>query len=219
MSRQEQSRARAKLPGFTIALGRPTLADRFFDRVLLSDAVLIFAGAALTAILAHVEFSLWSMSVTGQILGVLLVGGTLGAMRAALSMVLYLLMVAFGLPVLPGGLGGVGYLTDANAGYVYGCVIAATFLGWLAQHFWNRQMLRALLSFLGASAVMVLIGTAWFAVAAHGSVLEAPYRGVLALSSEALLGSALATIVIGLVWRHVGEDDRRRAQDDLAVRD
>ncbi|MDQ4138001.1 MAG: biotin transporter BioY, partial [Actinomycetota bacterium] len=67
---------------------RPVLADRIVPRSLVSDAALVVAGAALTAGLAQVAVPLWPVPITGQTLAVLLVGGTLGAVRGTLSMVL-----------------------------------------------------------------------------------------------------------------------------------
>lgn len=226
MSRRELSRPRAVLTGYafalsrpTLAFGRPTLADRFFERSLLSDVVLVFAGAALTAILAHATIPLWPAPVTGQTLGVLLVGGSLGAVRAALSMILYLVLAVSGLPVLPGGAGGIEPFMTPTAGYFYGFVVAAAFVGWLAQRSWDRRVLRVFLSFLAGGVIALLFGALWHAFAPGGSITEALYRGVSALLPEVVLKPVLVTSIIAFGWRVVDTEDRRRATDDLTARE
>ena len=47
------------MSNLTLALGRPTLIDRIFSRTLLLDAVLVAAGAALTALAAQLVVPLW----------------------------------------------------------------------------------------------------------------------------------------------------------------
>lgn len=223
MSRREPSRTRAAFSGYTLVFGRPTLVDRFFERGLLSDVVLLFATAALTAILAHVVVPLSPVPVSGQSLAALLAGATLGAVRAGLSMMLYLGMVAIGLPVLPlppsngGSIGAMEHFTLPTAGYLFGLVVAAVFLGWLAQRSWDRRVSRAFLSFLAGGLIGVVFGTVWFALAPGGSTGDALHYGAGVLFSETLLKPALVTIVIALGWRVVDTEDRRRAAADLAV--
>ena len=65
------------MSSITLAVGRPTLADRIFTRTLALDIVLVVAGAALTAVAAQVAAPLWPVPITGQTLAVLLVGVTL----------------------------------------------------------------------------------------------------------------------------------------------
>ncbi len=87
------------MSSITLAVGRPTLADRIFTRTLALDIVLVVAGAALTAVAAQVAAPLWPVPITGQTLAVLLVGVTLGATRGAISLALYAVLGIVGLPV------------------------------------------------------------------------------------------------------------------------
>ncbi|MBX3093500.1 MAG: biotin transporter BioY [Cryobacterium sp.] len=218
MGRRELSRTRAAFSGYTLVFGRPTLADRFFERGLLSDVVLVFAAAALTAILAHVVIPGWPVPVSGQSMGALLAGGTLGAMRAAVSMVLYLGMAIAGLPVLPSSGGGIEHITLPMAGYLLGLVVTAALVGWLAQRSWDRRLSRAFLTFLVGSTIALLFGSLWLALAPGGSMGDALQHGLAVLLPEVLLKPALVTIIIASGWRVVDTEDRRRAAADLAVR-
>ena len=64
----------------------PVLADHFGSASLRRDALAVLAGAGLVGILAQVAIPMWPVPITGQTLGVLLVGAVLGARRGALSL-------------------------------------------------------------------------------------------------------------------------------------
>ena len=133
----------------SIAYGRPTLADRIFSRSIVTDIILIAAGTALTSILAQIAIPLWPVPITGQTFAVLFVGATLGVTRAVLSMVLYLAIGLLGLPVFaPQANGchitGLAALLGPTGGYLIGFILAAAFVGWLAQREWDRKWLRTL---------------------------------------------------------------------------
>ncbi|WP_229715073.1 biotin transporter BioY [Subtercola lobariae] len=70
-----------------------------------------------------------SVPITAQTLGVMLAGAILGAWRGALSMVVFLVLVAIGLPLLAGGHGGIGVFVGPSAGYLFGWIIGAFVVG------------------------------------------------------------------------------------------
>lgn len=75
------------------------------------DIVFIALFAAIMAALAvfpPITLPVVGVPITAQSLGAMLAGGVLGATRGGLSMILFLLLVAIGLPLLPGGRGGFG---------------------------------------------------------------------------------------------------------------
>ncbi|BDZ47050.1 biotin transporter BioY [Naasia aerilata] len=142
----------------SLATRRPVLADRVIPRSLLADAALVVAGAALTAGLAQVAVPLWPVPITGQTLAVLLVGGTLGAVRGTLSMVLYAAVGALGLPVFSDASSGLGTLLGPTGGYIVGFVLAAALTGWLAERKWDRKLLGGMVSYLAGSAIVFAVG-------------------------------------------------------------
>ena len=93
-------------------LRRPvTLADLLpLERLTpnLRDVALVVGGAVLTALAAQIAFIVpWTpVPYTLQTGAVLLVGTALGTMRGALSMLLYVLIGAAGLPVFAQASGG-----------------------------------------------------------------------------------------------------------------
>ncbi|HEU0256330.1 MAG TPA: biotin transporter BioY [Microbacteriaceae bacterium] len=71
--------------------------------------------------------------ITLQTLGVMLAGAILGGVPGALSVVVFLLLVAAGMPFLAGGQGGLGAFFTPSAGFLIGWVPSAAVVGWLAR--------------------------------------------------------------------------------------
>jgi biotin transport system substrate-specific component len=202
------------MSSLSIAYGRPTLADRIFSRSLVTDIILIAAGTALTSVLAQIAIPLWPIPITGQTFAVLFVGATLGATRAVLSMVLYLAIGLLGLPVFApqangSHLTGLAALLGPTGGYLVGFILAAAFVGWLAQREWDRKWLRTLVAFVGGTVVIYAIGLPWLYVALSNlhvpNTLQATVAGGL---YPFLIGDALkaifAAVLLPLVWRLTG---------------
>ncbi|MCJ7841422.1 biotin transporter BioY [Lederbergia sp. NSJ-179] len=72
-----------------------------------------------------IMFAFSPVPVTLQTMGVLLVGGILKPKLAALSQMLFLFIVAVGMPILSGGRGGLGVFVGPSAGYLIGYPITA----------------------------------------------------------------------------------------------
>ncbi len=97
--------------------------------------VLIALFAALIAVLGLIPpIPLGAgVPVSAQSLGVMLCGTVLGARRGGLAVLLFLAMVAVGLPVLAGGRGGLGVFTSPTGGFLIGFLPAAYVTGLIAQ--------------------------------------------------------------------------------------
>lgn len=98
---------------------------------------LIALFAALIAALAFVPSLQLATGVpiSAQSLGVMLAGTVLGARKGALAVLLFLGLVAAGLPVLSGGRGGLGVFAGPTVGYLIGFPIGAFVIGLVADRF------------------------------------------------------------------------------------
>ena len=74
--------------------------------------------------------------ITAQTLGVMLAGCFLGKRMGTLSLIIFLVLVAIGLPVLTGGRGGLSVLVGPSAGYIFSWPIAAGLIGWYTEKIW-----------------------------------------------------------------------------------
>ncbi|WP_210481427.1 biotin transporter BioY [Naasia sp. SYSU D00948] len=179
---------------------RPVLADRVVPRSLVSDAALVVAGAALTAGLAQVAVPLWPVPITGQTLAVLLVGGTLGALRGTLSMVLYAAVGMLGLPVFSDGESGLATVLGPTGGYIAGFVLAAALTGWLAERRWDRKFLGGMVSYLAGSAVVFAVGLPWLAASLGLNLQQTLEAGLYPFILGGVIKAAIAAGVIRLGW-------------------
>jgi biotin transport system substrate-specific component len=129
------------------------------------DAMLVVAGSLLVAGLAQVSMRLpfTPVPITGQTLGVLVVGTSLGWVRGGLALGLYLAEIAVGLPFAAEGQGGVARLALAtpSGGYLWGFLLAALLMGWLANRGWDRRLRSSLSVMLLGSVVIYLAGIPW----------------------------------------------------------
>ncbi len=94
--------------------------------------------AAITAALAWVVFPLpfSTVPVSGQTVGVMAAGILLPPRWAALSMVVYVLLGAVGLPVYAGGGAGIGVLAGPTGGYIWAFIPSALFISWGLRQSW-----------------------------------------------------------------------------------
>jgi biotin transport system substrate-specific component len=154
------------------------LADRIDSgEGFAADALRIAAANILLVLCAHIVIPLpWTpVPITGQTFGVLLVAVLLGARRGAITLILYLLEGAAGLPVFqPLGLPGIARFAGPTAGYLLSYPAAAFVTGWLVERGAQAEKTReggsglAGFPLIGAlisgEAIIFLCGCAWLAL-------------------------------------------------------
>jgi biotin transport system substrate-specific component len=115
-----------------------------------------------TAIAARISIPMEPVPFTFQPLAVLLAGMVLGARDGMMSQLVYVVMIAIGMPLDSRGLG-MAALVGPTAGYIFGFVPAAFIAGWLAQQrhsaFWMR-----LLAGIAGIVVIYLFGLPWLMI-------------------------------------------------------
>ena len=120
--------------------------------------IAIFAGVmaicSWISIPATVPFTL-------QTFGVFLAVGVLGGKRGTLSVLIYILLGAIGLPVFAGFSGGIGSILGTTGGYIIGFLFSALVMWGMEAAFGKKLWVRALSMVLGL-AVCYAFGTAWF---------------------------------------------------------
>jgi len=138
----------------------------------LRDLILAALFAGLTGVVAQIRFFLPgipTVPVTLQVLAILLAGGLLGRTWGAISMLLYLLLGAAGLPVFAGGTAGVGVLLGPTGGYLLSAPAAAWIVGLLAPCSRSQTYWRTALAMLAGLCVVYLGGAGWaMLVGGHG---------------------------------------------------
>ena len=178
----------------------PALAQRWFPaRTWYREVAVVGVGAALVAVLAQVTVPLLPVPVTGQTLGVLLVGGWLGFRRAVAAIGLYILAGACGLPVFAGGAAGPVVLAGPTAGYLIGFLASTGTVGLAAEHGFLRRYGTAFLTMLVATIPVFAFGLAWLSYyVPRGTVLEA---GLLPFWPGAVAKAAIAALLLPSLQR------------------
>jgi biotin transport system substrate-specific component len=177
-------------------LRRPvTLADLLpLERLTpkIRDVALVVGGAMLTALAAQIAFTVpWTpVPYTLQTGAVLLVGTSLGTSRGALSMLLYVLVGAAGLPVFAQASGGSEHLIGATGGYLIGFIVAAAVVGRLVEMGWDRSFRTA----AGLMAIGTLIVYA-IGVPVLAAVIGLPFGDALQVGALVFLPWDLAKVL------------------------
>lgn len=195
---------------------RPVLADALTPhRTRLQDAGLVLAGTGIVALLAQVTIPLPLVPITGQTLGVILVGAALGSRRGAAALLTYLLIGLAGAPVFAEFSGGPASVLSPSFGFILGFVPAAFVAGWFAERAWDRTPLLAMAGFVAASAVPFLFGVPYLAMILDAVMgVELGLGGVLAAGlwpfiPGGLVKAAMAAVLIPAAWRGVRALDSR----------
>ena len=184
---------------------RKTTAGAAGKRLSSRDLALVASFAALIAVLGlpggvHVFGN--AVPITLQTLGVMLAGSILGWKRAALSVIVLLVLVAVGLPLLSGGRGGLAAFVGPSAGYLFGWVFGAAVIGWLVQRqlpaypMWWGGMANV----VGGIGVVYLVGIPVQAVVTGTSVLVAAVTSLVFVAGDAVK-VVIATLVASAVHR------------------
>ncbi|MEU6808139.1 biotin transporter BioY [Streptomyces sp. NPDC046831] len=164
------------------------------------DAALVVGGAALTGLAAQLSVPVPGspVPVTGQTFAALLVGTALGTRRGFLSLALYALAGAAGVPWFAGGASGAA---APSFGYVLGMLLAATVVGTLARRGGDRSALRMAGTMLLGEAVVYAVGVPYLALATGMSASAAIAAGLTPFLIGDALKAALAMGVLPTAWR------------------
>jgi biotin transport system substrate-specific component len=190
---------------------RLVLADRILPRHLVVDAVLVVVGAGLVGGLAQLFVPLWPVPVTGQTLGVLLVGATLGAVRGGIAMVVYAAFGIIGVPWFSDASSGWGVVAGPTGGYIIGFIASAVLVGWFSEREWDRKLFKAIAIFLGGSAVVFAFGLPWLAFALGLNLEQTLEGGFYPFIIGGLIKAAIAGVLLPLAW--FGADKLSRKRD------
>jgi biotin transport system substrate-specific component len=165
-------------------------------------------GICFLALLAQFDIRIGPVPITGQTLGVLLLGAAYGMTLGAFTMGGYLLLGGLGLGVFTGGASGWAYFSGPTAGYLLGFVLAAAVVGYLAQRGWDRKASSTMLAMLLGQALIYLCGLLWLSHFAPAG--RSAWGWTLAVGlAPFLLGDAvkllLAAGLLPAAWAFLGK--------------
>ncbi len=140
--------------------------------------------------------------ITAQSMGIMLCGTILGAKRGAMAVLLFLVLVAAGLPLLAGGRGGLGVFSTPWAGFLFGFPVAAFVTG-LVMEKWRAEkvsLVAGVAAVVGGIGTLYLVAVPYYMVMKPAGLSEAVIAAMLPFMPGDLIKAVLAGLVTGAVY-------------------
>ena len=190
-------------------LNYPSLSEALFLESSVSNTqrniryvVLALAGSALIALCAQISVPFFPVPLTLQTFAVFLIGLSFGWRLGGITVALYLLEGALGLPVFAGGKGGLIVFMGPTAGYLAGFFLAATACGWFAERGFDRNYTKLFTALLISNILLYAPGLLWLGrlIGWDKPVLE---LGLYPFVMGDLLKIAMAVLLLPSAWKLV----------------
>ena len=147
-----------------MSVAAPSLRAHFIPRsTALSNSVLIVSGVLGLSALAQIAVPVPGspVPVTGQTLGVLILGTTYGSTLGFTTFAIYMLAGIAGAPVFANGAHGLDRVVGATGGYLVGMLMATLILGQLSKFRLDQKFITALPSMLIGTVITFTFGLIW----------------------------------------------------------
>ena len=131
--------------------------------------VLCALFTALLAVCSQIQIPLPYVPINLALFAVHLAGALLGPLYGGLSVLIYLLLAAVGVPVLAGFRGGLGALMGSTGGYVVGYIFTAVIAGF-ASKYWGDRFWKLCVSMVVGFALCYVFGTIWYMILSGNSL-------------------------------------------------
>ena len=171
----------------------------------LANAVLIVSGVFALAILAQIAIPVPGspVPVTGQTLGVLLIGTAYGSTLGVTTFALYLLAGIAGAPVFANNGFGIDRVIGATGGYLIGMLVATYVVGQLARLRLDQKFLTALPSMLIGTVITFGFGLVWLQQYTGKDWAWTINAGLTPFIVGEVLKIAIAGTSLPIIWRLV----------------
>ena len=117
--------------------------------------------SALICVCAWLALPLGDVTITMQTFGIFLSLYLLGGKYGCVSILVYLLLGAVGLPVFSGFRGGIGVLFGTTGGYIWG-FLCAGLLYWLITALWGNHLNVRIFASVLAMISCYILGSLWY---------------------------------------------------------
>ena len=171
----------------------------------LSNAVLVVSGVLGLAALAQIAIPIPGspVPVTGQTLGVLILGTAYGSTLGVTTFAIYILAGVAGAPVFANSGNGLDRIVGATGGYLIGMLVATFVLGQLARFRLDQNFLTALPSMLIGTITTFAFGLVWLHQYTGQSWDWTIKAGLTPFIVGEVLKIAIAGTSLPVVWRIV----------------
>lgn len=195
-----------------MSLHSGSLRSAVFPRsTALTQAVFVVGGIGFISLLAQISVPVPGspVPVTGQTLGVMLIGTTYGARLGFITFASYLLAGIAGAPIFASSSHGFEKIAGATGGYLVGMLVASLLLGYLADRKADQKFRTSFPALLFGDLVIFTFGLAWL----HASLDMTWAATFKAGLTPFILGEALKIAItatsLPLVWRKISRSLNR----------
>tara|TARA_Y100000590_G_C15316712_1_gene862321 strand:- start:27 stop:608 length:582 start_codon:yes stop_codon:yes gene_type:complete len=176
------------------------------SNVILKNIILVVLGTVILTISAKIQIPFWPVPMTMQTYVVLVISMIYGFRLSIITLIVYLLEGALGIPVFAKG-GGLLYLTGPTAGYLYGMLLASGVIGYYSERGFNKSIVNSIpLLLLGINIIFI------FGIVYLGSIIgfeKALIAGLLPFIPSEFFKIALALCTLGLLKKYYIKNDQK----------
>ena len=168
----------------------------------IKNILLTVFGTLILTLSAKVQTPLAQVPVTMQTFAVLFLGMAFGYKIATATVILYLIEGAFGFPVFAKG-GGLMYLAQPTAGYLFGMTIAAGVIGFFAERGYASSYIKSLVPLTIGTLIIFALGVGYL-----GTFIgfdKAIILGLFPFWPSEVFKIALAMFIVPSIWKYINK--------------
>ena len=168
----------------------------------LTNVALVVGGTAFMSLMAQVAIPVPGspVPITGQTLGVLLIGTTYGASLGFATIAAYVALGLLGAPILAQGAHGFAKLAGPTGGYLVGMVLAALLVGALANRRWDVHLRTSFGQMLIGELLIFAPGLIWLKIYTGASWNWTLAAGLTPFIVGEIIKIGLAGFALPSVW-------------------
>ena len=131
------------------------------NKMQTRDLIMCSLFAAVIAVCAQISIPFpGGVPLTMQVLAISLSGMLLGSKKAFLSVIIYLMIGAIGMPVFQGFTGGLQAIVGTTGGYLYSFPLLAYIVGYISER--STKVIPTFLAMVVGLTVVYIVGTIHF---------------------------------------------------------
>lgn len=175
---------------------------------ILRALVMVVVGVGVLTASSYIRVPMWPVPMTMQTFAVLGLGAAYGLRLGGATVLTYLAVGILGGPVFSEGASGWAYFTGTTGGYLFGFMVSAALVGWLAERGWDRQIVTMAAAMIIGNVVIYVFGVTWLYLLLVGQMglegwdlARVIDSGMMQFLVGDLAKLILAALILPSVWR------------------
>ena len=172
----------------------------------LTNTALLLGGTVFMSLMAQIAIPVPGspVPITGQTLGVLLIGTAYGASLGLATIAIYVALGLIGAPILAQGAHGFARLSGPTGGYLIGMMIAAYVVGLLAERRWDVRLQTSFGQMILGEILVFAPGLIWLKIYTGATWTWTIVAGFTPFIVGEIIKIGLAGVALPSVWAIVG---------------